>query len=34
MRVGFSGELGWEIHTDVENISTLYKEIDDGRKAV
>ena len=29
MRVSFAGELGWEIHTDVENISTLYKEISD-----
>ena len=27
MRVSFAGELGWEIHTKVENISKLYKEI-------
>ena len=30
MRVSFAGELGWEIHTKVENISALYKEITDG----
>jgi dimethylglycine dehydrogenase len=27
MRVSFAGELGWELHTKVENISKLYKEI-------